>query len=191
MAKKTEAEKQAEEAALAARNEETMKAAATIGRDDSDWEAGAAEVDDVFKSIPSFTPGKPGFDKEGEGFTGTFVRTKRVVSDKLTGGKVDPVTHERYRNLHIFSDKNNVQFGIWGVGGLDAAMRCVRPGSRMKIIYDGLGEPLKAGQDAPHTFKYKGTTPDGQPLVFDWDSIENATRGAQPAPAANQVSARQ
>lgn len=143
----------------------------TFGQVDDALSQGAEEVD-PFEAIPTVVPGKPGFDKVGAVLAGFFVRTKRVVSDKFTAGKVDPKTGETYRLLHILRDAKGVVFGIWSVGQLGAAMRGLDEGDYIEVIYNGLGEPLRKGQDAPHTFRFKGKNKDGGKLVFDWDKLD-------------------
>ena len=65
-------------------NEENMSAneardlSGSIGKEDVAPQ-GLREFD-PFEEIPTFTPGKPGFE-EGTYFAGKFLRTKRVFSD--------------------------------------------------------------------------------------------------------------
>lgn len=158
----------------------------TFGQVDEQLSAGAEEAD-PFESIPTVVPGKPGFDQVGAVLAGTYVRTKRVVSDKFTAGKIDPKTGETYRLLHILRDAKGVTFGIWSVGQLGAAMRCLEEGDYVEVIYNGLGEPLRKGQDAPHTFRFRGKNKNGGKLVFDWDKIDAETNGADMPPQMNQA----
>lgn len=183
MAKKTKEELQSEEDE---RTKETLAAMAGVGEVDAELSASSNEVD-AFESMPTVTPGKPGFD-DGKTLAGTFVRTKRVENENSSAAKVDPVTGRKMRNLHIFADKRGTKFGIWGVGSLDAAMRCMKEGAYIEITNDGLAaEPLKPGQNPPRNFSYKGRNADGSRLVFDWDQDESA-RSTQnsAAPQARQ-----
>lgn len=181
MAKKTEAQIEAERVEQERLNAETLAAAQTIGRDDSNWLSGMNEAD-PFERMPTFMPGKPGFDKVGDSFLGEFVRAKIVVNENSPWARVNPKTGQKEVTLVTFRDPKGNPFGIWGVGGIRAAAMCLREGDKLKITYLGLGEALKPGQNQPHTFKFEGKRKDGSKLVFDWDAIEDDKH--QPVPAA-------
>lgn len=119
-------------------------------------------VADPLEQTPTFVPNKPGFEA-GTTLGGIFVRTKRVYSDKLMGGKRDEAG-KKYRELHILKDTKGRHFGIWGVGQLDWALARVNPGQYIAITYEGMvGKPLRPGQSAPHSFTFKGVD-----LHFDY-----------------------
>ena len=165
----------------------------TFGQVDEILAAGAEEVD-PFESIPTVVPGKPGFDKVGQVLAGIFVRTKRVVSDKFTAGRIDPKTGETYRLLHILRDAKGVVFGIWSVGQLGAAMKCLSEGDYIEVIFDGQAEKaLRPGQTPPFMFKYRARRADGSKLSFDWDKINAADEAEHmpPQTAANNATATQ
>lgn len=174
--------------------EEQRAALAGFGEVDAELSAQSKEVD-PFERMPTMNPGKPGFE-EGQTRAGIYVRTKRVVSDAFAAGKIDPKTGEKYRLLHVLRNRaGDKVFGIWSVGQLGAAMQCLNEGDYIEITYTGVGEPLRKGQSGPHTFKFRGTRPDGSKLVFDWDKITSAhddeempLGNAAPAP---QATARQ
>lgn len=148
-----------------------------FGGVDATLTAQAKEVD-PFESIPTVVPGKPGFE-EGKTLAGRYVRTKRVVSDKFEAGKIDAETGEKYRDLHILRSANGVVYGIWSVGALGAAMKCLNLNDYIEVTYTGLGEkPLRPGQGKPHTFKFKGVAAAGGPLVFNWDDQDELPRTA-------------
>ena len=127
--------------------------AGTIGREDEILEASLREVD-PFEEIPTFTPGKPGFEA-GMHYAGKFVRTKRVYSDKFTAGKIDAETKKTYRDLHILEDKNGKKFGLWSVGQLGYMFEKTEAGQYIKVVYEGKAEEaLKAGQSPAHNFKF-------------------------------------
>lgn len=160
---------------------DTEAAMAGFGEVDSELTAKAKEVD-PFASIPSVVPGKPGFT-EGKTLAGIYVRTRKVVSDNFAAGKVDPETGEKYRLLHVLSNRaGDKMFGIWSVGQLGAAMKCLEAGDYIEITYNGVGQPLRKGQTGPHTFKFKGVGKNGNPLVFDWDRINNTADGEEHVP---------
>lgn len=192
MAKKTEAQLAAEAAEQERLNKETLEAAKTIGRDDSGWLEGMNEAD-PFERMPTFMPGKPGFNQVGESFLGEFVRAKVVVNENSPWARINPKTGQKEVTLVTFRDPKGNPFGIWGVGGIRAAAQCLREGDKLRITYLGLGEPLKPGQNPPHTFKFEGKRKDGSKLVFDWDAIEDDSH--EPVPAAQttapSTSARQ
>jgi hypothetical protein len=190
MAKMTEAEKKKLEEQEKARNEETLAKMAGVGEATAADLQGLDEVD-PFESIPHVTPGKPGFDKIDQTLAGKFVRTKRVVNEKSKAAKIDPKTGEKVRFLHILEDAKGTQFGIWGVGNLDAVMRNLRRNDFIAVTYKGLAEEaLKPGQNPPHQFAYRGKRADGSKLSFDWDAQENtpipATVPGTAAPTARQ-----
>jgi len=167
-------------------NAEMLAKMQGVGEVDAEEEARSNEVD-PFESIPHVTPGKPGF-LPGKTLAGYFVRTKRVVNENSKAAKIDPVTGERVRMLHIFRDKKETVFGIWGVGALDATMRSIRGGDWLAITYEGLADTaLKPGQNPPHKFTFKGHRADGSKLVIDWDS---ANPDEVPPPAANAAQAQ-
>lgn len=177
MAQKTEAEKKAEEEANRIRNEETVRLAAEIGRDDGGLMAGLNEAD-PFEKMVTFMPGKPGFDKPGvSSFLGKFVRNKRVVNEKSPWARIDTdqdsATYgKRIVNLMVLEDGRGNKFGIWGVGAIRAAAQCLRTGDVIRITYRGVAdEALKPNQNPPHLFKFEGKRADGTPLKFDWDAV--------------------
>lgn len=121
---------------------------------------------DPMENAPTFVPGKPGFEVNAT-LAGTYVRTKRVYSEKLMGGKKDD-SGRKYRELHMFKDHKGRGFGIWGVGQLDYALSRVEPGTFLAVQYLGqTGKPLRAGQSAPHAFSFKGVN-----LSFDFTPAE-------------------
>jgi hypothetical protein len=188
MAKKNEAELKKEQEANEARNAETLARMAGVGEADAQELAASNEVD-PFESIPHVTPGKPGFDRIGQTLAGYFIRTKRVVNENSKAAKLDPKTGEKVRFLHILEDKRGTQFGIWGVGSLDAVMRNMRSRDFIAVTYDGVAEEaLKPGQNPPHKFIYKGHRADGGKLSFDWDAQENTpVPGTPPGTTAPQA----
>lgn len=138
---------------------------ATIGAIPAELAAKLTEADPM-ENVPTFVPGKPGLES-GATLAGTFLRTKKVYSDKLMGGKRDEAGR-KYRTLHLFRDAANQQFGIWGVGQLDYALTRVQPGTFLAVTYNGqTGKPIRAGQSAPHSFTFKGVN-----LAFDYDAVE-------------------
>lgn len=149
----------------------------TLGQVDKKLSAEAVEID-PFESIPTVVPGKPGFET-GRTIAGFFVRTKRVVSDTFTAGKIDPDTGETYRDLHILRDTaSNQMFGIWSVGQLGAAMKGLEAGDYIEIENKGLAEkPLKKGQNPPHLFGFRARGHNGRKVFFDWDMINKSDDG--------------
>lgn len=138
---------------------------ADLGSIPADLIAKLTEADPL-ESVPTFVAGKPGFEA-GATLAGTFVRTKRVYSDKLMGGKKDEAGR-KYRLLHLLRDHKGRQFGIWGVGQLDYAFSRVAPGTFLAVVYNGqTGKPIRAGQSAPHSFTFKGVD-----LAFDYEGAE-------------------
>jgi hypothetical protein len=123
---------------------------------------------DPMENAPTFVPGKPGFEVN-DTLAGTYVRTKRVYSDKLMGGKRDDAGR-KFRELHMFRDHKGRSFGIWGVGQLDYALSRVEPGTFLAVQYRGqIGKPIRAGQSVPHAFEFKGVN-----LNFDWNAADEA-----------------
>jgi hypothetical protein len=117
---------------------------------------------DPLEQTPTFVPNKPGFEA-GATLGGVYIRTKRVYSDKLMGGKRDDAG-KKYRELHILRDSKGRHFGIWGVGQLDWAFARIAPGQYIAVTYEGMvGKPLRPGQSAPHAFTFKGVD-----LHFDY-----------------------
>jgi len=140
---------------------------AKIGAIPAELAAKLTEADPM-ENVPTFVPGKPGLEV-GATLAGTFLRTKKVFSDKLMGGKRDEAGR-KYRTLHLFRDAANQQFGIWGVGQLDYALTRVQPGTFLAVTYNGqTGKPIRAGQSAPHSFTFKGVN-----LAFDYDAVAEA-----------------
>lgn len=188
MAKKANAKETVEDEVQMSPEEQAAKLAALQGLDEGDEELAAAAVEvDPFESIPHVYPGKPGCEK-GKTFKGTFVRTKRIFSDKFNNPKIDPVTGDSYRDLHIFHNtKKDIDFGIWSVGKLGAIMRGVQPGAYLEVTYLGQeGQPLKKNQDPPHEFAIKGCNADGSKLRFDWDAPKTAPAATAASPQARQ-----
>lgn len=147
-----------------------------IGAVPADLAAKLTEADPM-ENVPTFVPGKPGLEV-GATLAGAFVRTKKVYSDKLMGGKRDE-TGRKYRTLHLFRDHKGRQFGIWGVGQLDYALTRVEPGTFLAVTYNGQsGKPIRAGQSAPHSFTFKGVN-----LAFDYEA-EVAVAAAEAADLA-------
>lgn len=145
----------------------TINAPADLGALPADLAAKLTEADPM-ENIPTFVPGKPGFEK-GVTLAGYFVRTKRVYSEKLAAAKRDEAGR-KYRDLHILKDVKGRNLGIWGVGQLDYAMARVAANQLIAITYEGqIGKPLRAGQSVPHKFTFKGLD-----LSFD-----NQTIGAE------------
>lgn len=135
----------------------------TIGAIPAELAAKLTEADPM-ENVPTFVPGKPGLEV-GATLAGTFLRTKKVYSDKLMGGKRDEAGR-KYRTLHLFRDHAGQQFGVWGVGQLDYALTRVQPGTFLAVTYNGqTGKPIRAGQSAPHSFTFKGVN-----LAFDYDA---------------------
>jgi hypothetical protein len=133
--------------------EEHKALAQDIGRVDPEMEKNLVEVD-PFENIPSFTPGKPGFET-GVTFAGTYVNTKRVYSEKFLAGKKD-VDGRKYRDLHILRDSKNRNFGLWSVGQLAYMFSKLEAGNYVQVTYDGLAnEAIKAGQSPSHEFTFK------------------------------------
>jgi hypothetical protein len=114
----------------------------------------------LFDNIPTFVPGKPGFDLDTPVRGGRYVKSRMVESAKLTAGS---------RYLHIFEDVRQQQkFGIWGVGQLDAVCESLSGGDVLEITYMGQAtEPLKPGQNPPHQFTFRGVASNGSPLELD------------------------
>lgn len=115
--------------------------------------AGQLEEVDPLQNIVTFVPGKPGWTV-GMKKSGVLVGTKRVFSEKFTAGKKDE-NGKKYRDLHILRHPQHGLFGIWSVGTLGYALEKPEMIGRFIVIeYTGLGEALKVGQSAPHTFKF-------------------------------------
>lgn len=175
MAKKTEAEIAAENEATRIRNEETMRLADEIGRDDGGLVSGLNEAD-PFEKMPTFMPGKPGFES-GRSFAGTFIRNKKVVNEKSPWARLDtdeksPTLGKKIVNLMTLRDAKGNAFGIWGVGAIRAAAQLLREGDVIRITYRGQAdEPLMPNQSPPHLFKFEGKRANGAPLKFDWDAV--------------------
>jgi len=160
--------------------EMTNTAPRSFGQVDKDLTASAKEVD-PFESIPTVVPGKPGFE-EGETLAGKFVRTKRIYSDKFTAGKVDETTKKTYRDLHVLMDSAGTTYGIFSVGALGAAFKCLVPGDYIEVTNTGRAEKaLRPGQTPPYTFSFKGVGANGGKLVFDWDKINSEDEIEAPA----------
>jgi len=108
-----------------------------------------------FENIPSFVPGKN--LTAGRTLAGLYVRTKRVVSDKLTAGKRDPITGKRFRDLHILRDaRSGAKFGVWSVGQLGAVVPFLKVGQYVELEYLGLAEKsIRPGQSPAHEFKIR------------------------------------
>lgn len=135
-------------------DEVTTAAPADLGVLPAELAAKLTEADPM-ESIPTFVPGKPGFEA-GVTLAGYYVRTKRVYSDKFAAAKKD-VNGRKYRDLHILRDVKNRNLGIWGVGQLDWAMTKLAPNQLIAITYDGqVGKPIRPGQSVPHKFTFKG-----------------------------------
>lgn len=118
----------------------------------------------LFEEIPCVVPNKPGFEK-GQTLYGTYLRTKRVISDKFQNESGERLQHV-FESLVPGKDGKKAKFGIWGVGNLDWALPRVARGTVMGVRYEGqVGEPLKKGQDIPHSFTY--LTAKGQNLNID------------------------
>lgn len=148
-------------------NTQTNVVPSDIGAIPAELAAKLVEADPM-ENVPTFVPGKPGLEV-GATLAGTFIRTKKVYSDKLMGGKKDELGR-KYRTLHLFRDAQNRQFGIWGVGQLDYALTRVEPGTFLAVTYNGqAGKPIRAGQSVPHSFTFKGVN-----LSFDWSAEEVA-----------------
>ncbi len=107
-----------------------------------------------FENIPSFVPGKN--LEPGRTLAGTYLRTKRVVSDKLTAGKRD-ANGKRYRDLHILKDaRTGAKFGVWSVGQLGAVIPFLKVGQYVEMEYLGLAEKsIRPGQSPAHEFKIR------------------------------------
>lgn len=134
-----------------ANTEEAQAMAEELGRDDDNM--GELKETDPFEEIPTFTPGKPGFE-EGRSFAGNFCYTKRVYSEKFLAGKKDQ-DGKKYRDLHVLEDKNGKKFGLWSVGQLGFMFSKVEAGQYIKVVYDGKSEAaLKPGQSPSHNFKF-------------------------------------
>lgn len=132
--------------------EQAQALANELGRDDESIEKNLEETD-PFENIPTFTPGKPGFE-EGRTFAGTFCMTKRVYSEKFLAGKKD-VDGRKYRDLHVIEDKNGKKFGLWSVGQLGYMFSKTEVGQYVKVRYDGkASEALKQGQSPSHDFTF-------------------------------------
>lgn len=114
----------------------------------------AKEVD-PFENTPTFVPGKN--LAAGRVLAGLYIRTKRVFSEKLTAGKIDPKTGRRYRDLHVLEDATSGQkFGIWSTGQLAAVLPRLSEGQYVEIEYTGLAtKSLKPGQSPAHQFKVR------------------------------------
>lgn len=105
------------------------------------------------EKMPSFVPGKNW--EPGQTLTGTYVRTERVYSDKLTAGKKD-AQGKIYRDLHVLEDiSKKTMFAIWSVGILGNFFDQVEVGAPVSITYKGLADQaFKPGQSVPHAFDF-------------------------------------
>jgi hypothetical protein len=138
--------------------EQAQSLANELGRDDESLEQNLEETD-PFENIPTFTPGKPGFE-DGRTFAGTFVANKTIYSEKFTAGKKDK-DGKTFRILHILEDKNGKKFGLWSVGQLGYMFSKTEIGQYVKVRYDGkAAEALKAGQSPSHEFTFWTPTTD-------------------------------
>lgn len=108
---------------------------------------------DPMASGPAFVPNQNW--ENGQTLTGKFVETERVYNDKKPNWKKGS-DGRRYRDLHHLEDMTTGdRFSIWSVGVLDNFFGQVPVGAPVAITYTGLGtEPLKEGQNPPHTFKF-------------------------------------
>lgn len=141
--------------------EEAQALADQLGRDDESLTSTLKETD-PFEEIPTFTPGKPGFE-QGRSFSGNFCYTKRVYSEKFLAGKKD-VDGRKYRDLHVLEDKNGNKLGLWSVGQLGYMFSKVEQGQYIKVQYDGKTETaLKPGQSPSHNFKFWTATDNRTP----------------------------
>lgn len=160
-------------------SDEPVRTDLNFGEIDTGLEAKLTDVDPL-QSIPSFVPGKPGFE-EGDRLAGYYVGTKRVYSEKFTAGKREEGTGKLYRDLHILRHEKHGKFGIWSVGALNWVMPKIEPGKFIVVTYTGLGEkPLKPGQNAPHTFRFQGDNLDLDTNTLG--AMDYEEMGAAPAP---------
>ena len=103
---------------------------------------------------------------QGEILHGKYMLTKRVYSESFNNPKIEKITGRGYRDQHVFQDAEDQTFGIWNVGVLGNILTRVKRGTVLAIRYDGLAaEPLKKGQNPPHTFTF--LTEDGKNLIVD------------------------
>lgn len=123
-----------------------------LGAPTADAPAGLA-VRSTLDEIPCFVPGQAGFEV-GDIKAGTYVRTKKVVSNKFNNPKYDK-KGKPYRLQHQLKMSNGKRFGIWGVSTLDHTLPSLKVGQYIAVKYLGVADkPLKEKQSPPHTFEF-------------------------------------
>jgi len=79
------------------------------------------------------------YEKEGDFIEGVFIATQHDVGVNKS-------------NLYNLETQDRGILSVWGSAILDQRMALVKPGDKIKITYQGLGE-AKSGKNAPKIFK--------------------------------------
>jgi len=101
--------------------------------------------EDIYKEIDNMA----WEEEEGMNFI-DWEKTKEIVGrykEKLEN------FGENNSNVYVLETEDGKIISIWGTGFLDTKMANVSTGSRIRIVYEGLGKATKKGFNPPKLFK--------------------------------------